>query len=43
VPAGDGCDSSLSWWFEKHPPGPAKPEPPKPPMPEACQALLNHD
>jgi penicillin-insensitive murein endopeptidase len=43
VPPGDGCDSSLSWWFQKHPPGPAKPAPPKPPMPEACQALLNGD
>lgn len=43
VPAGDGCDASLSWWFEKHPPGPVKPEPPKPPLPKACQALLNRD
>lgn len=39
IPAGDGCDASLDWWFETHPPGP--PAPPMPPMPEACQTLMN--
>ena len=48
VPEGDGCDSSLAWWFTDealHP----KPDPhakPKPPMtmaalPKACGAVLN--
>ncbi len=48
VPEGDGCDSSLAWWFTDealHP----KPDPnakPKPPMtmaalPKACSAVLN--
>jgi penicillin-insensitive murein DD-endopeptidase len=44
VPAGDGCDSSLDWWFTEealHP----KPAPPKPPLtmaelPAACSNIL---
>lgn len=41
VPPGDGCDSSLSWWFQEHPPSPIKPKAPKRPMPIACQAILD--
>ncbi|MDD5037347.1 MAG: penicillin-insensitive murein endopeptidase [Methylococcaceae bacterium] len=39
VPAGDGCDASLDWWFQPHPPtsGPAEE---KPPLPQECQAIL---
>ena len=40
VPAGDGCDASLAWWFEPHPPGPTKPEAPKPVLPSVCKGLL---
>jgi penicillin-insensitive murein endopeptidase len=42
VPAGNGCDTTLDWWFELHPPAPTPgpPPPPKPPLPAACQALL---
>jgi penicillin-insensitive murein endopeptidase len=44
VPAGDGCDASLDWWFA-HPPAatPATPLPPRlrPPLPKACAALLS--
>lgn len=40
VPQGDGCDDSLAWWFEEHPPEPAKPAVPKPPLPAACVSLL---
>jgi penicillin-insensitive murein DD-endopeptidase len=41
VPAGDGCDASLDWWFT-HPPAPAPvgPPPRRPPLPKACMALL---
>ena len=40
-PAGDGCDATLAWWFEPHPPqpGPAKPRRPAP-LPAACRAVL---
>ena len=38
IPSGDGCDASLNWWFEPHPPGP--PPPPKPPLPAECLAVL---
>jgi penicillin-insensitive murein endopeptidase len=44
VPAGDGCDASLDWWFTHPPevaPGPAVPKPPRPPLPKACTALLS--
>jgi penicillin-insensitive murein endopeptidase len=40
VPAGEGCDAGLAWWFEPHPPEPAKPEASKPVLPAACRALL---
>lgn len=51
VPAGDGCDQSLAWWFTQEPWAPAKKDPnakpaPKPkPMeladlPKACAAVL---
>jgi penicillin-insensitive murein endopeptidase len=42
IPAGDGCDASLDWWFEPHPPAPvpAVPKPPKPKLPVACAAVL---
>ncbi len=44
TPAGDGCDTSLDWWFTEealHP----KPSPPKPPLrmtdlPAQCRAVL---
>lgn len=41
LPAGEGCDASLSWWFsaEAKLPGKAKPVPP-PPLPALCEALL---
>jgi len=49
VPAGDGCDKSLAWWFTDQPwkpaPKPAKPVKPKPVMvsdlPPACRYVLN--
>lgn len=41
IPAGDGCDASLDWWFRPHPPGPATPPAPKPVLPAACRALLD--
>lgn len=40
VPSGDGCDSSLAWWFEPHPPETGQPAAPKPPLPAACVVLL---
>jgi penicillin-insensitive murein DD-endopeptidase len=44
VPAGDGCDASLDWWFT-HPPAatptPTTPLAPRPPLPKACAALLS--
>ncbi|MEY4718424.1 MAG: hypothetical protein RL563_1042 [Pseudomonadota bacterium] len=41
LPAGDGCDASLSWWFsaEAKLPSKAKPVPP-PPLPAMCEAVL---
>jgi penicillin-insensitive murein endopeptidase len=43
VPAGDGCDASLDWWFGTRPPAttPTTPAPPRPPLPAACRALLS--
>nr|WP_307157752.1 penicillin-insensitive murein endopeptidase [Rhizobium paknamense] len=52
VPAGDGCDKSLAWWFTKEPWEPKKPAPspkPAPPprpvmvsdLPKACAAILD--
>jgi penicillin-insensitive murein endopeptidase len=45
VPAGDGCDASLAWWFSeeaRHPPRLAVPRPPAPPprLPAACAGIL---
>lgn len=50
VPAGDGCDKSLAWWFTKEPWAPpkkdpdAKPVKPRPMMlsdlPKACSSVL---
>ncbi|MBL8587012.1 MAG: penicillin-insensitive murein endopeptidase [Methylobacteriaceae bacterium] len=48
VPAGDGCDASLDWWFSDavlNPPKPTKPAKPKPPMtmaqlPPECRQVL---
>jgi penicillin-insensitive murein endopeptidase len=42
VPPGDGCDASLAWWLEPHPPAPkpAVPRPPKPKLPAQCAAVL---
>jgi len=41
VPAGDGCDASLDWWFQIRPPTiPAVPKPPRPKLPAACAAVL---
>ncbi len=46
VPAGDGCDASLTWWFRPHQPQPAAPRTPPPPrtpvLPAACQKLIQH-
>ena len=42
-PPGDGCDSSLDWWFAQldKPATPASPTPPRPPkLPAACAAIL---
>ena len=42
LPAGDGCDAGLAWWFSKEAKAPGKkadPAPP-PPMPSLCQQLL---
>ena len=40
IPEGEGCDASLDWWFQPHPPSTAPP-PPKQPMPTECQAILS--
>jgi len=43
LPAGDGCDKSLAWWFsdEARNPKKRKPKPkPTPAAPAACRALL---
>ncbi|PWC28133.1 penicillin-insensitive murein endopeptidase [Teichococcus aestuarii] len=43
VPPGDGCDSSLAWWFtpeaRQPAPRPGKPAPP-PALPAACTGIL---
>jgi penicillin-insensitive murein endopeptidase len=42
IPAGDGCDASLDWWFHQPPPS-ASPVPAAPPrqrpLPAACSAV----
>jgi penicillin-insensitive murein DD-endopeptidase len=47
VPPGEGCDSTLDWWFDQHakrtpaPPPPAVAAvPPRPKLPAQCSALL---
>jgi len=44
IPAGDGCDQSLDWWFERHalqpPPAPTQPRP-RQHLPEACETVLS--
>lgn len=43
LPAGDGCDASLAWWFsdEAKKPAPKKTAPAKPPpMPLLCEQIL---
>lgn len=41
IPAGEGCDASLDWWFQPHPPDTGKPVvTPKPSLPVACRTLL---
>jgi penicillin-insensitive murein endopeptidase len=43
VPAGDGCDTSLNWWFTAealHPPRSSRPAAPPPRRPAACAGIL---
>ncbi len=43
IPAGDGCDATLQWWFDQldAPPAPGPTVRRKPPeMPEACRAVF---
>ena len=41
LPAGDGCDSSLDWWFSAEAKLPSKSKPlPPPPLPALCEQLL---
>jgi penicillin-insensitive murein DD-endopeptidase len=44
VPAGDGCDKSLAWWFtdEALHPRPGKPKPPLPvsALPPECRSVV---
>ena len=41
-PAGDGCDTTLQWWFDQLD-APAKPSSPSkpPPLPAACTVILS--
>lgn len=43
LPAGNGCDASLAWWFSREAKAPAKkPKPvPPPPLPALCEQVLN--
>lgn len=42
LPAGDGCDASLAWWFSDEAKSPAKSKPqPAPPLPALCERLLS--
>lgn len=44
IPAGDGCDASLDWWFRHEPAtGAKKPSEPKPVMPAACRGVLEEE
>jgi len=41
VPEGDGCDASLQWWFEPHPPATTPAAPRRAPaLPAACRKLV---
>jgi penicillin-insensitive murein DD-endopeptidase len=41
LPAGDGCDASLAWWFSAEAKAPSKSVPlPPPPLPALCEQLL---
>jgi penicillin-insensitive murein DD-endopeptidase len=41
LPVGDGCDSSLDWWFTAEAKTPSKNKPtPPPPLPASCERLL---
>ena len=44
IPAGDGCDASLQWWFDRLDAPPEKPSGPvvrrKPMVPAACGPIL---
>ena len=40
VPAGEGCDSSLAWWFQPRQPQPQAAPPRLPKLPVACQRLI---
>jgi penicillin-insensitive murein endopeptidase len=45
LPAGDGCDAGLAWWFSAEAKAPAakKTEPAKPPLlPVLCDSVLNN-
>jgi penicillin-insensitive murein endopeptidase len=43
IPAGDGCDATLQWWFDQlaHPAPPATTHATPPPIPAACRQILN--
>ncbi|MDD5273694.1 MAG: penicillin-insensitive murein endopeptidase [Methylovulum sp.] len=42
LPAGDGCDAGLAWWFSAEAKKPAKGKPtPPPPLPALCDIVLN--
>ena len=40
VPPGDGCDTTLDWWFQPHA-APSGPAAARPPLPAVCTALLS--
>ena len=41
LPAGDGCDAGLAWWFSAEAKIPSKSKPvPPPPLPALCEAVL---
>lgn len=41
LPAGDGCDASLAWWFSAEAKAPSKNVPlPPPPLPALCERIL---
>lgn len=42
LPAGDGCDATLEWWFSEEAKTPQQYLPPPPPiLPEACRNVLH--